>query len=85
MGAAAANTAVTIDARALFYEKTVMGSYLGSARPHIDIPRLLSLYKAGKLKLDELITRRLRLEEINEGFAQMTEGGLVRAVVTMGD
>ena len=35
--------------------------------------------------LDELITRRLRLEEINEGFAQMTAGGVVRAVVTMGD
>ena len=82
VGAAPSDTTVTIDARALFYEKTVMGSYLGSARPHIDIPRLLSLYKVGKLKLDELITRRFRLEEINSAFDALEKGEVARGVIS---
>ena len=78
----AVGPAVTIDARALFYEKTVMGSYLGSDRPHVDIPRRLSLYKAGKLKLDELITRRFRLEQINSAFDALEEREVARGVIS---
>ena len=59
-----------------------MGSYLGSARPHIDIPRLLNLYKAGRLKLDELITRRFRLEEINSAFDALQRGEVARGVIS---
>ncbi len=44
-------------------EKCIKGSFYGSTRPRHDFPRLLSLYQAGKLKLDELITRRYRIEE----------------------
>jgi hypothetical protein len=43
-----------------FTEKTLTGSYFGSARPRQDFPRLLALYQAGRLKLDELITTALR-------------------------
>ena len=82
VGAAPMDTTVTIDARALFYEKTVMGSYLGSARPHIDIPRLLSLYKAGRLKLDELITRSYPLEDINSAFDALEKGEVARSVIS---
>ena len=71
-----------VPAGPLFYEKTVMGSYLGSARPHIDIPRLPSLYKAGKLKLDELVTRRFRLEQINSAFDALEEGEVARGVIS---
>lgn len=43
-----------------FEEKSIAGSYFGSARPRVDAPRILGLYQAGKLKLDELITRTTR-------------------------
>jgi S-(hydroxymethyl)glutathione dehydrogenase/alcohol dehydrogenase len=81
VGAAPTDTPVTIDAMALFYEKTVMGSYLGSTRPHIDIPRLLSMYKAGALKLDELITRTFPVEEINSAFEALSRGEVARGVI----
>ncbi len=81
LGAAPNDTPVTIDAMALFYEKTVMGSYLGSTRPHIDIPRFLNLYKAGELKLDELITRTFPLEEINTAFEALSKGEVARGVI----
>ena len=44
----------------MFEEKTLHGSYFGSCVPRIDFPRMLQLYMAGKLKLDELITHRYR-------------------------
>jgi S-(hydroxymethyl)glutathione dehydrogenase / alcohol dehydrogenase len=66
---------------ALMGEKRIVRSSYGGARPRRDFPWLARLYLAGKLKLDELITRRLRLEEINEGFAAMTRGEIVRAVI----
>lgn len=50
----------------LFQERTVTGSVYGSSRPRIDIPKLLDLYVAGKLKLDRLLTRSYPLEQINE-------------------
>jgi S-(hydroxymethyl)glutathione dehydrogenase/alcohol dehydrogenase len=66
---------------ALMGEKRIVRSSYGGARPRRDFPWLSRLYLDGKLKLDELITRRIRLEEINEGFAAMTRGEIVRAVI----
>lgn len=66
---------------ALMGEKRIVRSSYGGARPRRDFPWLARLYLSGKLKLDELITRRIRLEEINEGFAAMTRGEIVRAVI----
>jgi S-(hydroxymethyl)glutathione dehydrogenase / alcohol dehydrogenase len=62
-------------------EKTIKGSYYGSVNPGRDFPMLLDLYKAGKLKLDELISRRYSLEEINDAFAQMLAGSAARGVI----
>ena len=81
VGHAPNNTPVTIDARDLMQEKTVMGSMYGSARPHIEFPRLLDLYKAGKLRLDELITRRFPLEEVNSAFDVLANGEVARSVL----
>ena len=64
-------------------EKRIVRSSYGGARPRQDFPLLARLYLEGKLKLDELITRRLRLEAINEGFAAMKQGQLVRAVLEL--
>jgi len=66
---------------ALMGEKRIVRSSYGGGRPRRDFPWLARLYLSGKLRLDELITRRIRLEEINEGFAAMTRGEIVRAVI----
>ena len=63
------------------FEKTIKGSLFGSANPQYDIPRLLGLYEAGKLKLDELVTRRYALEQINEGYQDMRDGKNIRGVI----
>ena len=57
VGHALDNTVVDFDAKMLLLEKTVIGSLYGICRPRVDFPRWFSLYKAGKLKLDELVTR----------------------------
>jgi alcohol dehydrogenase len=64
-------------------ERTLKGSYIGSASPLRDVPRLIALFKAGKLPVDALLTHRLRLEEINEGFDRLREGIGVRQVVEL--
>ena len=53
----------------------------GSLNPRADIPKLLGLYREGQLKLDELITKRYKLEQINEGFAALKQGGVARSVI----
>ena len=84
VGHAPLNTAVTIDARTLIQEKTVIGSFYGSARPQIEFPRLLRLYKEGKLMLDELITRTYPLSGANDAFAALGRGEVARSVLTLG-
>jgi S-(hydroxymethyl)glutathione dehydrogenase/alcohol dehydrogenase len=64
-----------------FEEKTLTGSYFGSARPREDFPRLLGLYRAGRLKLDELITHRYRIEEAPQAFADLEAGRNARGVI----
>ena len=49
--------------------------------PLSDIPRLLGLYRAGQLKAEELITRRYSLEEVNQGYADLDDGQLIRGVI----
>ena len=63
-------------------EKRLLGSWYGGANVHVDIPRLYELYRAGKLKLDELVTRTYSLGQINEAFADMTAGRNARGVIT---
>ena len=82
VGHAPVNTPVTLDARDLMLEKTVIASMYGSARPQIEFPRLLDLYKAGKLKLDELVTRSFPLEGVNDAFDALGKGEVARGVLT---
>ncbi len=63
-------------------ERTLRGSYIGSAVPLRDIPRYIALYRQGKLPVDRILTRRLPLEELNEGFDQLAEGNVARQVAT---
>lgn len=65
----------------LLMEKKLIGSNMGSNRFRLDMPRYLDLYAQGRLKLDELVSRRIRLDEINDGFDAMKTGELARSVI----
>ncbi len=62
-------------------ERTVRGSYMGSAVPRRDLPRFVALYQAGRLPVDRLLTHRLTLDGINEGFDRLADGHAVRQVI----
>jgi NDMA-dependent alcohol dehydrogenase len=64
-----------------FEEKTLTGSYFGSARPREDFPRLISLYRAKRLKLDELITRTYTIDEAPQAFSDLAGGRNARGVI----
>ncbi|MGB6836182.1 MAG: Zn-dependent alcohol dehydrogenase [Dehalococcoidia bacterium] len=72
----------SIDTRGLLSEKVLRGCSYGSIRPRVDIPRFIDLYMAGRLKLDELISRTYPLEGINEAFAAMKAGEVARSIIT---
>jgi S-(hydroxymethyl)glutathione dehydrogenase/alcohol dehydrogenase len=63
------------------YEKKILGSFMGSTRLQVDVPKLVSLYQNGRLQLDELITGRYSLDQINEAIANMEEGHALRNVI----
>ena len=63
------------------FRKTVKGSLFGDCNPTTDIPKILGLYQAGDLKLDEIITRTYKLEEVNEGYDDLMAGKNVRGVM----
>jgi alcohol dehydrogenase len=62
-------------------ERTVKGSYMGSAVPGRDIPRYIAMYRAGLLPVERLLTHRLQLDEINAGFDRLAYGEGIRQVV----
>lgn len=62
-------------------QKSVMGVLYGDARPRNDIPTMLDMYTSGKLKLDELVTRTYTLDQINEAYADLVAGKLIRGVI----
>ncbi|MFA5939254.1 MAG: zinc-dependent alcohol dehydrogenase family protein [Sinimarinibacterium sp.] len=62
-------------------ERTVKGSYMGSAVPTRDLPRYIALYRSGRLPVDKLLTHTLRLDEINGAFDRLAQGEAVRQVV----
>jgi Zn-dependent alcohol dehydrogenase len=59
----------------------IIGSKMGSAQTPADIPQLVGLYRGGRLKLDELVTKEYPLEEINEAIAAVKRGEALRNVV----
>ena len=62
-------------------EKSLKGSYLGSCVPSRDIPAYIELYKSGRLPVEQLITHKIRLNEINEGFERLAKGDAIRQIV----
>ena len=64
------------------FQKRIQGVLYGSLSPSKDMLRLLAMYKAGQLKLDELVTRTYTLDQINDGYADMHAGRNIRGVIT---
>jgi S-(hydroxymethyl)glutathione dehydrogenase/alcohol dehydrogenase len=62
-------------------QKTIKGSLFGMCNPPSDILRQIDLYRAGKLRLDEMITRRYSLDEINTAVDDLLEGRNIRGVI----
>jgi S-(hydroxymethyl)glutathione dehydrogenase/alcohol dehydrogenase len=74
---------VTFSAFELFYgDKALKGSMYGGANVRVDFPRLLRLWKNGKLDLEGMITRRMKLDEVNDAFRAMAAGEVIRSVIT---
>src|SRR5207248_9442220 len=63
------------------YQKRIQGVLYGMGSPREAVPALLDLYADGILRLDELVTRRYRLDEINEAYADMHAGRNIRGVI----
>lgn len=80
------DTNVTLNLAMLtLMQKNLQGTIFGGGNPHHDIPQLLSMYKIGKLNIDDMITRQYRLEQINDGYKDMLEGRNIRGVIRYTD
>ena len=65
-------------------DRKIQGTSMGGNRFRVDMPRLLSLWSQGRLKLDHLISGTIKLDEINEGFARLKSGAPVRQLIDYG-
>jgi S-(hydroxymethyl)glutathione dehydrogenase / alcohol dehydrogenase len=65
-------------------DRKIQGTSMGGNRFRVDMPRLLELWRQGRLKLDHLISGQVKLEEINEGFAMLKSGAPVRNLINFG-
>ncbi len=82
IGVPATGATLPLDVRPLVTgERVIRGSSYGSARTREDLPRLVDLYRGGRLKIDELITRRYGLDEANEAFRALAAGELSRGLI----
>jgi len=72
---------IEIEGADLINDKRLQGSNMGSNRFRVDMPRYVDFYLRGLLKLDEMISRRITLEQVNEAFEEMKRGSSVRSVI----
>jgi S-(hydroxymethyl)glutathione dehydrogenase / alcohol dehydrogenase len=80
------DTDVTLNVAGLtLLQKNLQGSIFGHGNPQYDIPMLLSLYQAGKLNLDDMVTREYSLEQINDGYRDMLDGRNIRGIIRYTD
>ncbi|NNC81896.1 MAG: Zn-dependent alcohol dehydrogenase [Acidimicrobiales bacterium] len=76
---------IEITASELLYEKTLTGSNMGSNRFRVDMTNLVELYMRGRLPLDDMISRRVGLNDINEAFVEMKNGAVARSVIVFNE
>jgi Zn-dependent alcohol dehydrogenase len=68
----------------ILMNKTLAGTVFGSCNPKADISRLARLYQTGQLQLDEMITKRYRLDEVNDAYDDLLNGEIVRGIIDFG-
>jgi S-(hydroxymethyl)glutathione dehydrogenase/alcohol dehydrogenase len=73
---------IALGGRALMGDKRVIGCSMGSNRFRLDIPLYLEYYRQGRLDLDHMISRRIALDEINEGYAALQTSDIARSIIT---
>ncbi len=75
-------TKIELDGASFLRERRIQGSSMGSNRFRVDMPKYIEFYRQGRLKLDELVSQRLKLDQINDAFEDMKEGNVARSVIT---
>ena len=75
-------TKIELDGASFLQERRIQASDMGSNRFRTDMPRYIEFYLQGRLKLDEMVTQRLRLDQINDALDDMTQCHVARSVVT---
>jgi S-(hydroxymethyl)glutathione dehydrogenase/alcohol dehydrogenase len=81
MGMIPQGTKIELDGPSFLRERRIQGSSMGSNRFRIDMPRYIEFYRQGRLKLDEMVSQRLRLDQINKAFDDMAQGKVARSVI----
>jgi S-(hydroxymethyl)glutathione dehydrogenase/alcohol dehydrogenase len=81
IGIAQDHERITLDPRLLLQERKLQGSSMGSNRFRVDLPNYIDLYLQGRLLLDEMITARYRLDQVNESFQAVLDGSVARGVI----
>jgi S-(hydroxymethyl)glutathione dehydrogenase/alcohol dehydrogenase len=85
VGVPRASESASIDTLPLHFGKVLRGSHGGSARPEIDVPHCIELYRSGRLRLDEMVTDRFPFSRVNEAIAALREGRIAgRCLLEMG-
>jgi S-(hydroxymethyl)glutathione dehydrogenase / alcohol dehydrogenase len=83
IGVGAPQEMVSFSAFELFFqEKTLMGSYYGSADVRSDFARMLNLWRNGRLDLEGMVTKRIAIDDVNEAVADLKAGTVIRSVIT---
>jgi S-(hydroxymethyl)glutathione dehydrogenase/alcohol dehydrogenase len=81
VGVSPAGTRISLDPGLFLQQRVLTGSSFGAGHQRTDVPMLIDLFMAGKYKLQELISRRVPLRELNEAFEAMKQGEVKRSVV----
>jgi len=74
-------TSIELKGSDFLQEKKIQGSSMGSNRFRVDMPRYVDMYLSGKLKLDEMISREITLDQINDAFAALLQGEVARQII----
>jgi Zn-dependent alcohol dehydrogenase len=73
---------ITLSPQTLFWDRTLRGCLAGNGVPRRDIPRIMRLYRAGRLDLDVMVSERMPLERVHDALHAVEAGAVARAVVT---
>ena len=85
IGMIPAGIKIELTGASFLQEKKIQGSMMGSNRFRVDMPRFVEFYLNGKLHLDEMVSRRIKLDDINDAFTEMKTGTIARSVIVFDD